>query len=129
MTEENILTKNILLKRNLRVFPIELIELGGTIFIRELSGIEREKLGNIVSEEDISSKEDNQEMSKGKIERASKMRTTLALWSICDKEGNNIFDNEKEVESFFANNSQPVLDKIYDAIFEKAGLNEKKKGE
>jgi len=108
LTKDDILSANDIYKEE-----IDVPEWGGTVFVKTLSGEERDKLeASIIS---------FGPSGQARGMRTDKLRSTLAVLGICDKDGNPIFA-EKDIPAL-AKKSASALDRVVVAIQRLAGMS------
>ena len=107
-----ILTKDQILKANdIKIEKLEVPEWGGTIFVRGLSGTERDKFEASIIEQ----------RGKNQTINMKNIRAKLAVMSICDEKGNLLFEEADIFE--LAKKSAVALNRVFDKASDLSGLS------
>ncbi len=91
---------------NLRVERVTVARLNGDVFIREITGAERDQLEQWIANENLK--------AQGKAVGLPNVRARVAWYVLADEEGNRLFKDVKQVEKLGDMPAQ-ALDAIFEA--------------
>lgn len=85
---------------------------GGTVYVREMNGIQRDRMANMFSES----------MNDGVNRLPEGYKIKVALWCICDESGNRLFD-DSDLDQL---QNQPIdeIDKVADKAMSLSKIEE-----
>ena len=108
---EDLTKEQILQKQDLLIESVDVPEWGGRIYVRSLSGTEREEYEKICSDR-----------SRSKNFDMRGLRVKLIVLSVCDKDGKRIFGESDEAK--LNKKSAAVIEKVFNAAKKASGLSD-----
>ena len=119
------LTRDTILQReDIKTVEVECPEWGGTVLVRGMSGVERDKFeASLVVEDDSSAQKKGGRRRRAEVKTTmDNIRAKICVWCMVDEQGNRLF-TEADVAELGKKSAAP-LDRVYDRASKLSGITE-----